>query len=239
MADNAAAEGPIALARSPIPVAPPETEAAGWAVSDRRADGPLTIADWTPIAKVLLRTARVPTYGRSGADDTDHDSELTRVTDLGVRYGGTARVDGDGVGVLVIGWSPDEWLALGPPGSQPALRDRLGDAEGTVVDVTHAYAVLRVTGDQAADVLARECALDLSDAAAPDGTALRTAVSGVAAGVIRDDSEATPSYLITCEWSHGHYLCESLLDSGREYGVELDGLRITQSQWALRNARER
>jgi heterotetrameric sarcosine oxidase gamma subunit len=226
------------LARGPIAPVPPETEYAGWVVSGRRSDAPLTIADWTPLAKVLLRVARVPTYGRSDGAHTDPNSELTRSPDLGVRYGAAAPQDWAGVGVLLVGWSPDEWLALGPPGSQPTLFDRLRRHGGTVVDVTHAGALLRLTGVRAADLLARECALDLSDRAAPDGSAFRTAVSGVAAGLIRDDTGDTPSYLVHCEWSHGYYLYESLLDAGNGWTIDVDGLHITQSGWALRNARE-
>jgi heterotetrameric sarcosine oxidase gamma subunit len=220
MVEYAAAGGPIALARSPIPVAPPEIELAGWAVSGRRSDAALTIADWTPIAKLLLRA---PLEG-----------PLLRDAPGVSRKRGPASAGGG----LLVRWGPDEWLALGPPGAQPALRDRLSGSDATVVDVTHAYAAIRLTGDQAADVLAHECALDLSRRD-PDGPALRTTVSGVAAGLIRDDVEDTPSYLITCEWSLGHYLYESLLDAGTRYGAKVDGLRITQSQWAIRNARER
>jgi heterotetrameric sarcosine oxidase gamma subunit len=207
------------LARGPIAPVPPETEYAGWVVSGRRSDAPLTIADWTPLAKVLLRTDVQP--------------------DLGVRYGAAAPQDWSGVGVLLVGWSPDEWLALGPPGSQPTLFDRLRRHGGTVVDVTHAGALLRLSGVRAADLLARECALDLSDRAAPDGSAFRTAMSGVAAGLVRDDVDGTPSYLVHCEWSLGYYLYESLLDAGNGWTMDVDGLHITQSGWVLRNARER
>jgi heterotetrameric sarcosine oxidase gamma subunit len=220
MVENAAAGGPIPMARSPIPIAPPEIELAGWAVSGRRSDAAVTIADWTPIAKVLL-------HAPLGGPNVRDAPGVSRT--LGPPSAG---------GGLFVRWGPDEWLALGPPGSQPALRHRFDRADGTVVDVTHAYAVVRLTGDRAADVLAHECALDLSRQRL-DGSALRTAVSGVAAGLIRDDVDDTPSYLVTCEWSLGHYLYESLLDAGNKYGIEVDGLRITQSQWAIRNARER
>jgi heterotetrameric sarcosine oxidase gamma subunit len=218
MAESVTARRTIPVARSPIPVAPPESELADWAVSGRRSDAALTIADWTPLAKLLVRAP-------------------------------SAAPDGGG---LLVRWGPDEWLAFGPPGSQSALRDRLGRTDGTVVDVTHAYALLRLTGDQAADVLAHECALDLSrpaphgpaphastrDASAGDGSALRTSISGVAAGLIRDDVGPTLSYLMTCEWSLGHYLFESLFNAGHDDGIRVDGLRMTKSQWAIRNTRE-
>jgi heterotetrameric sarcosine oxidase gamma subunit len=215
------------VARSPIPPTPPVIEADGWTVSGRRSDAPLTIADWTPLAKVLLRVAPAP----------------SRRDEL-VRYGSAAHRDWDGVGVLLVGWGPDEWLALGPPGSQATLVERLRRTDGTVVDVTNAGALLRVTGDRARDLLARECALDLSDrttpdGAAPNGSVRRTAVSHVAAGLIRDDIDDTLSYLVHCEWSLGRYLYDSLLDAGNEWGIETDGFHGAPTHWAAGNARER
>lgn len=54
----------------------------------------------------------------------------------------------------------------------------------------------------------------------------------------RDDRAGERSYLVTCEWSVGHYLFESLFNAGHDDGIDVDGLRITQSNWAIRNARE-
>jgi heterotetrameric sarcosine oxidase gamma subunit len=238
MADPATARNPIALARSPIPVALPEIERAGWVVSGRRSDAALTIADWTPLAKLLVRSDRGPSDSRSAEVDTDSGSELTPASVHDVRYGAAAPRTSNGVGVLLVGWAPGEWLALGPPGTRAALADRLADTTGALVDMTHAYALLRLTGDAAPNVLAHECAIDLSDSAAPNGSVFRTAVSGVAAGVVRDDRADERSYLVHCESSAGHYLFESLFNTGHDDGIDVDGLRITQSNWAIRNSRE-
>lgn len=213
MSENVPAAVPVA--RSPIEPAPPEVVVAGWAVSGRRSDAPLTITDCTPLAKVTLRA---PPDGALAGD-------------LGVPFGRARRstpvADLD---VLLVGRGPGEWLALGPPDAAASLVDWLQHAVsrrphefGTVVDVTHSRALLRLTGERAADLLARECSVDLSDRACPDGTALRSDVSGVAADVVRDDRGAAPSYLIHCEWSVGRYLFESLLDGGAELGVDVDG----------------
>lgn len=198
-----------ALARSPIEPAPPVTELAGWAVSGRRSDAALTIADWTPLAKVLLHA---PLGG------------------LGVRYGAAAHQTWGDTAVLLVGWAPDQWLALGPPRTESTLIEQLAPTGGTVVDVTHAGALVRVTGDRARDVLAHECALDLSDRAAPNGSTFRTAICGVAAGLIRDDVDDARSYLAHCEWPLGDYLFESLRGAGNAGTMDIDGLRITQSR---------
>jgi heterotetrameric sarcosine oxidase gamma subunit len=93
----------------------------------------------------------------------------------------------------------------------------------TVIDLTHGRAMLRLTGDRAAEVLAHECALNLG--ALPTGTALRTAVAGVATDVVRDDRDGRPSYLLHCERSSGRYLYDVLLDAGAEFGIDTDGFR--------------
>jgi glycine cleavage system aminomethyltransferase T len=48
-------------------------------------------------------------------------------------------------------------------------------------------------------------------------------VAGVATDILRDDRGGTRSYLLHCERSSGQYLFDSLLDAGREFGVEADG----------------
>ncbi|MGH8792255.1 MAG: sarcosine oxidase subunit gamma family protein [Stackebrandtia sp.] len=214
MADNITAPA----ARGPIAPAPPEIEIAGWAVSGRRSDAALTLADHTPLAKVVVRAG--------------HDGELA--VDLAVPFGRAARVDD--LEALLVGVAPGEWLALGPPGEAAALVERLLRVAGerpdepvAVVDVTHGRALLRVCGEQSANLLAAECAVDVSDRACPNGTAFRSEVCGVAADVVRDDRDQTPSYLVGCEWTHARYLFESLLDSGAELGVDVDGFTPPKS----------
>jgi sarcosine oxidase, subunit gamma len=212
VADSAYAEP---LARSPIAVAPPEVVVSGWLVSGRASRATLTITDCAPLTKVAVRAS----YGGGP------------VQALGVTFGRIARQDWSGVSVLLVGSGPGEWLALGPPGTAARLVEGLGEAleqaaadlEGlvTVVDVTHGRAMVRITGVEAASLLAKECAIDLG--ARGDGTAFRTGVAGVATDVVRDDRAGTPSYLLHCERSSGQYLYDALLDAGAEFGIEADG----------------
>ena len=96
---------------------------------------------------------------------------------------------------LVVGSGPGEWLVLGPPGAAAAAAGWLGTVAAdsapeefvSVVDLTHGRALMRITGPDAADLLARLCGADLHDDMAPDGAALRSAVAGVATDIIRDD----------------------------------------------------
>jgi len=199
------------VARSPIEPLPPVLVVEGWEVSGHRAQAGLTLIDCTPLAKVQVRA---PIGGRAAAE-------------LAVPFGRAVRDSG---GTLVAGSGPGEWLLLAAPGQGPALAARLGDLAArwpgelvTATDVTHGRALVRLTGQHAASVLAKLCGIDTSDGITPDGAAFRTAVAAVATDVIRDDTGGVPSYLLHCERSSGAYLFGELLASGGEFGIEIDG----------------
>ena len=206
------------VSRSPIAPAPPVRVEAGWEVSGGRSEAALTITDCTPLAKVQLRA---PWNGAMAKA-------------LGVPFG---RADRDGASQdgawLVVGSGPGEWLVLAPPGAAAAVAhwlatvaaDAAGDEFVSMTDLTHGRALVRVTGPDAADLLARLCGADLHDDMAPDGAALRSAVAGVATDVIRDDQAAVPSYLLHCERSSGQYLFGALVSAGESFGIGVGGFR--------------
>jgi sarcosine oxidase, subunit alpha len=201
----------IPVARSPIEPAPPTEVREGWLVSVVRSPGALRLADQTPLVKVLVRAS--PQGGAA--------------TSLGTPFGRARR---DPNGVLVIGSGPDEWLLLAPPNARDVVAaqiDTTGGEPVSVIDVTHGRALMRLSGPDSQRLLAKVCAIDLSDAVTPDGAAFRSSVAKVATDVVRDDlpsPEGTvPSYLLHCERSSGQYLFDALLDAGREFGVQVDG----------------
>jgi heterotetrameric sarcosine oxidase gamma subunit len=196
---------------------------AGWEVSGGRSGAALTITDCTPLAKVHLRA---PWNGAMAKA-------------LGVPFGRADRDDASPEGGwLVVGSGPGEWLVLAPPGAAAAVTDWLatvaadaaGDEFVSVTDLTHGRALVRVTGPDAAELLARLCGADLHDDMAPDGAALRSAVAGVATDVVRDDTmidgAAVPSYLLHCERSSGQYLFGALVSAGESLGIGVDGFRL-------------
>jgi heterotetrameric sarcosine oxidase gamma subunit len=199
------------VARSPIEPPPPVLVVEGWEVSGRRAQAPLTLTDCTPLAKVQVRA---PIGGRAAAE-------------LAVPFGRAVRDSG---GTLTAGSGPGEWLLLAAPGRGPVLAARVGDLATrcpgelvTATDVTHGRALVRLTGQRAAGVLAKVCGIDTSEPITPDGAAFRTSVAAVATDVIRDDTGGVPSYLLHCERSSGAYLFGELLEAGGEFGIEIDG----------------
>lgn len=205
MAEPAGTTAPVA--RSPIRQAEPVAIHAGWEVSRAVTDAPLRLVDLTPLTKVLVRS-------RPG-------SEAAAL--LACSFGASRRDDG---GELVIGSGPDEWLLLAPAGTAPALLGRLpaSDAEPcTVIDATHGRVVLRLTGEQAADLLSRVCAVDLGEATTPNGAAFRSSVARLACLVVRDDLGEVRSYLVCSDRSSGQYLFDALAESGAEFSLATEG----------------
>jgi len=128
---------------------------------------------------------------------------------------------------LVVGSGPCEWTLLG--GTGPPHDE---DMFVSLIDITHGRALVRLTGAEAANALAKVCAIDLSDRVTPDGSAFRSSVAEVVTDVVRDDIAAlegsddgadTPSYLLHCERSSGQFLFDALLDAGAEFGIEPTG----------------
>jgi heterotetrameric sarcosine oxidase gamma subunit len=207
------------IARSPITQAPPVTLDAGWEVSARRSLAPLRLIDCTPCQKFLIRTATGSAAARM----------------LGVSPG---RATHDDSRRLVAGIGHEEWLMVGPPGlSLPSHLTASSDGGFelvTIVEVTHARALIRIVGKDSAKVMSKLCGIDFRDKISPDNTALRTSMAGLMVEIVRNDlanrspdnagSDATGlSYLILCERSAGQYLFDVLLDAGKEFGIDIEG----------------
>jgi heterotetrameric sarcosine oxidase gamma subunit len=196
------ADGPVA--RSAIAPAPPVEVRDGWEISARRAHGPLRLADLSPLTKVLVRA----------------DPDGPFAAHLAVPSG-TARRAPDGA--LTASARPGEWLVLAAAGHAPGLAVPDDTELVTVVDLTHGRALIRLTGTRADAVLAKLCGVNLADRAMPDGSALGTSAARVATDIVRNDAAGVRSYLLHCERSSGQHLFDSVLDAGREFGIEIDG----------------
>jgi heterotetrameric sarcosine oxidase gamma subunit len=119
-----------------------------------------------------------------------------------------------------VGSGPGEWTILALPN---AAIDVAVAGFAAVIDITHGRALVRLTGASAPQLLAKVCAIDLSDAMCPDGAAFRGTVANVVSDVVRQDSAGIRSYLIHCERSIGQFLFDALLDAGAEFGIDVDG----------------
>jgi len=202
------------LARSPIAPADPVEVSDGWQLSARTSSAALQLADRSALAKVAVRPA-------GGAAASRPDSDLSRAIEasLAVGFGRAVRgVDG----TLVVGSGPGEWLMIGPVGAAGTLIARVPSG-ALSVDLTHGRALVRLTGDDAAKLLSKVCAIDLRDRVTPNGAAFRSTVAKVVTDVVRDDVDGVRSYLLHCERSSGQYFFDALLDAGQEFGIAVAG----------------
>jgi heterotetrameric sarcosine oxidase gamma subunit len=213
--DSVASNGaipPSPIARSPVAQKAPVHLQHGWEVSGARSEGPLRLADLTPLDKVLVRAAPASAAGHR----------------LACPFGRTRR---DADGSLLIGAGPDEWLVLSPAGRPASLiteiqADETSTPDGalvTVIDMTHGSVVLRLSGADSHRVLEKICAIDLSDRVTPVGACFRSSVARLRCTVVRDDLGPERSYLIESDRSSGQYLFDAIRDAGAEFAIEVDG----------------
>ena len=211
------------IARSPITPAPPVTLAAGWEISAKHTSAPLRLIDCTPCQKILIRA----NTGSMAANM------------LGV---GRGRASRDASGRLVAGLGREEWLMVAPPGlsipAHMAATTGGGREPVTIVDVTHARALIRIVGKSSANVMSKLCGIDFRDKATPDNSTLRTSMAGLVVAIVRSDlandargamdsDVMSRSYLVLCERSAGQYLFNTLLDAGEEFGIDIEGFGIS------------
>jgi sarcosine oxidase subunit gamma len=113
---------------------------------------------------------------------------------------------------------PDEWLLCLPETEPRNLTAEIGTVlagrHHSIVDVSHRYVALAVSGARAADVLSAGCPLDLSPAAFPAGAATRTLLGKCEIILARIDD--APTFEIECGRSFAAYVRDFLLEASRE-----------------------
>ena len=200
----AAATRPPGQPRSPIT---PDGAPAAPRATGGGMDEPVRIYDLSGLAKFGIRA--------------EPDGPVARA--LGTGFARTTRAAD---GSLVVGSGPGEWLVLAEQAASDEVRARLesetgsSDSFASVVDLTHARALIRLAGPRSADLLSKICGIDFSGDVTPDGSALRTSVARLVTDVVREDKDGVPGYLLHCERSSGRYLFEALVDAGTEFGIE-------------------
>jgi sarcosine oxidase subunit gamma len=121
--------------------------------------------------------------------------------------------------VRVIWLGPDEWLVTSPFRTPRELEAGLRDAvngRGAVIDVSAQRTTLWLTGDNARDVLAGGCAIDLHPRVFRRGSAAQTLLGLTGVVLIALDDTAT-SYHILVRSSFAAYLASWLLDAATEH----------------------
>ncbi|GHI09750.1 sarcosine oxidase subunit gamma [Streptomyces cellostaticus] len=122
-------------------------------------------------------------------------------------------------GPHTIAWlGPDEWLVLSQADATAVateLREALGGAPGSVVDVSANRTTLELSGPAARQVLEKGCPLDLHPRSFAPGKAVSTTVGPVA--VLLWQADDTPTYRLFPRSSFADYLARWLIDAMSEY----------------------
>ncbi|MFI7498109.1 sarcosine oxidase subunit gamma [Streptomyces sp. NPDC049687] len=125
-----------------------------------------------------------------------------------------------GAGLTALWLGPDEWLLVGPPGSQRDLEGRIREAAGdehlSVTDVSAQRTTLLVAGPRARDLLAHGCPLDLHPRAFGPGRCAQTTLGRTQIVLIARDAPDT-GFWVLVRSSFAGYLTDWLLDAATEY----------------------
>ncbi|MEU6257992.1 sarcosine oxidase subunit gamma family protein [Streptomyces sp. NPDC047043] len=124
-------------------------------------------------------------------------------------------------GELTALWlGPDEWLLVGPPGTQRDLEGRIREAAGeepvSVTDVSAQRTTLLVAGPSARDLLAHGCALDLHPRVFAPGRCAQTTLGRTQVVLVARD-EPRAGFWVLVRSSFAGYLADWILDAATEY----------------------
>ena len=118
---------------------------------------------------------------------------------------------------------PDEWLLVAPDGEAAEIEKAMRDARPmdpwlSLVDVSHNYAALKLSGPRTRDLLAKGCALDLHPSAFSVGDCAQTILAKSRVLLRAVDGEG--SIELWVRNSFAGYTAEWLLDACRGLGHE-------------------
>ena len=119
---------------------------------------------------------------------------------------------------------PDEWLITSPGDERPTLPtlldDALGNRHATMNVLTGGYVTLRVSGDDASNLLAKGCTLDFHPGVFMTGQCAQTGLSKASVLIAKTDD--APMFEVLVRRSFAEYLAHWLRQAGAEYGIRFD-----------------
>jgi sarcosine oxidase subunit gamma len=128
-------------------------------------------------------------------------------------------LNGNGEDIRILTYAPGEWLAISDVLAGPMLKDHLDRELSThplaSVDLSQAFAPLRVEGIVSREVLAKSCGLNLDPRAFAPGTCTRTRLAQLP--VVLHCTDAGPKYDLYAGRSYLNYLFAWLSDAAVEF----------------------
>jgi len=133
-------------------------------------------------------------------------------------------------GCLVARLSQSEYLLLGSlrdAGSriqQEEARWQLGDSANYLLPRQDSHAWLLLTGEQASEVMAKLCGVDLRAEAFPPGSVAQTSAARINVIVINAPQGELPCLQILCDRASASYFWDALLDAMAEFDGRAAGI---------------
>ena len=121
----------------------------------------------------------------------------------------------------------DEYMVITRPNRASATREALADSDDRcahLVDVTSAFAGVRIAGPSGRMLLQAVTDVDVSQEALSDMGCVQTSVAGIYGLLLRIDLLGVLSYDLYFARDYGEYMWEALLEAGAEYGVAPFGI---------------
>ena len=153
-----------------------------------------------------IRKLRLQVRPRSEVDK----SRLERLLGTVLPGGPQEKVNNDAAAYWL---APNDWLLVNPAADTDsikiALLDASGDATSVVTDVTDAWSIIDISGEDAPARLAQGCPVDLHDSAFPSGRYALTRLQHLSVIIHRLDD--TPRFRILVDRSVAQYLRDWLV----------------------------
>jgi hypothetical protein len=132
-------------------------------------------------------------------------------------------------GLLVSRMNPAQAVVWQMNGASPQ-----SPPDAAYTDVTEAYALMALLGQEAFAIMERITPLDLSDPKKALPFLIQGPVLGVASQVVVVSREGARSgVLISCSRGYGQRVSEAILDAGREWGLRAAG-QAKADEWVQR-----
>ncbi len=135
-------------------------------------------------------------------------------------------------GISTIYWlGPDEWLIVTPGGERPTLPILLDDAlhgmHASLNDLTGGQVAMRISGDNAAALLAKGCTIDLHPTIFSTGQCAQTGLAK--ASILLSKVDDAPTFDVIVRRSFAEYLALWLQHAGAGYGIRFQILTAVHS----------
>lgn len=126
---------------------------------------------------------------------------------------------GSHISALWLG--PDEWLLVGPPGSEEnittGLHEALAGRHNSVVDLSASRTTIELAGERSRQVIAKTCSLDIHPRVFQPRQCAQTNFARTT--VIVEQMDSRPTWRLYVRNSFAVYLASWLMDAMREYAI--------------------